>query len=206
MRRLRHSLLRLTQRFRRDDRAVAAVEFALIMPFMLLLYFGSMEAAALFTVDKRVNSVSATIGDLVSQWDFDDGALPNDTFADYLSASVAIISPFSSQGLAVVVSLVKVNDDGSTEVLWSESNAAGVPRVAGDPYPDLAADQKMNEIAQGGCVIASEASYSYRPMLGQVFTSNILLAHTNYLLPRFGSQIALNLESTNVSANACTVD
>jgi len=204
MRPLKQQLHRLAQRFRHDDKAVAAVEFALIFPFMLLLYFGSMEAAALFTVDKRVNSVSATIGDLVSQWDMDDGKMPTNTFNDYLSASVAIISPFSSQGLSVVVTLVKVNSDGSTNILWSKANAAGIARTVGDTFPDLAATQKMNQVARKGCVIAAEASYSYSPMLAQVFTSTYRLSHTNYLLPRYGSQVAMNLEDTTLANGACT--
>jgi len=48
----------LLQRIRRlgaSESGAAAVEFALIMPFMLALYFGSMEASVLFTADKRVN-------------------------------------------------------------------------------------------------------------------------------------------------------
>ena len=59
----------------RREEGVAAVEFALIMPFLLLLYFGSMEASALFTADKRVNSISATVGDLDSQWNPKDGKI-----------------------------------------------------------------------------------------------------------------------------------
>ena len=55
----------LIRRFASDEQGVAAVEFALIMPFLLTLYLGSIEAAALFTADKRVNSISATVGDLV---------------------------------------------------------------------------------------------------------------------------------------------
>jgi hypothetical protein len=204
--RLRAAMLRLAGRFRRDDKAVAAVEFALIMPFMLMLYFGSMEAAALFIADKRVNSVSATIGDLVSQWDMDDGAMPQETFEDYLAASLSIISPDSGTGLAVVVSLVKVNDDGSTRVLWSLSNAAGVPRNAGDPLPKLGVDMMINQVARGGCVLASEASYGFSPMLAQVFTQRYMLAHTNFLLPRFGSQVALNVGDTDVPGNACYVN
>lgn len=203
---LRAALLRLAGRFRRDDKAVAAVEFALIMPFMLMLYFGSMEAAALFIADKRVNSVSATIGDLVSQWDMDDGAMPQETFEDYLNASVSIISPDSGTGLAIVISLIKVDDEGGTEVLWSLANATGVPRNAGDPMPKLGIDMMINQVARGGCVLASEASYGFSPMLAQVFTQRYMLSHTNFLLPRFGSQVALNVGDTDLAGNACYAD
>lgn len=199
-------LILLLQRFRREDRAVAAVEFALITPFLLTMYLGSIEAAALYAADKRVNSVSATIGDLVSQWDMDDGKLPTATWDDYLAASSLIIMPYSSTGLKVVVSLVKVKADGTTVVLWSKANVAGTARTKNQPYPNFPTTLMMNQVAQKGCILAAEASYSYKPMLGQVFTTALDLNHINFLMPRFGSTTALDLESNSpaLAATACT--
>jgi Flp pilus assembly protein TadG len=96
LRRLIQNVVLSVRRLRRNDEAVAAVEFALIVPFLITLYLGSIEAAALFTVDKRVSSISSTIGDLVAQWDPSDGDLTtvtNGTLPDYLSASTGIIAP-----------------------------------------------------------------------------------------------------------------
>ena len=45
------------------------------MPVLITLYFGSLEASALLTADKRVNTISSTVGDLVGQWDPDDGKI-----------------------------------------------------------------------------------------------------------------------------------
>ena len=205
------NLLLLLRRFRREERAVAAVEFALITPFLLSLYFGSLEAAALFTADKRVNSVSATIGDLVSQWDQDDSAcaatsckLPTATFDDYMAASSLIIMPYSSTGLKVVVSLVKVKADGTTSVLWSKANSAGTTKTLNQAYTGFSTTSMMNQVARGGCILVAEASYSYKPMLAQVFTAAINLKHTNYFMPRFGSTVALNLQTTSLDKTACT--
>ena len=52
-----------------DERGVAAVEFALILPFLLLLFLGTIEASSLITVDRRVNVISGTVGDLVARTD-----------------------------------------------------------------------------------------------------------------------------------------
>ncbi len=201
------SLAQTIATFRQEERAIAAVEFALVLPLLLLLYFGSIEAASLFTVDKRINSVSATIGDLVSQWDPGEGKLSSGTsgtLTDYLNASSAIIVPYPTAGLKIVVSLVQVRANGNTRVLWSRANAEGTPKTVGNAYADLDASPYMNEVSRGGCVIAAEASYAYLPLMGQVFTSAINLQHTNYFLPRFGSDEPINLDTTNLARNACT--
>lgn len=199
------SFARLLGRLRRDNEAVAAVEFALIAPFLLMLYLGSMEAAVLFSVDRRVNSISATIGDLVSQWDPSDKKLKTATLTDYLNASTGILSPYSTSGLAIVVSLVKVNKTtGVTSVLWSRTNANGVAKTEDQPYPGLTADLEINKVARGGCIIAAEVTYPYVPLLGQVFPNAIRLGHTNYFMPRFGSDPPIELETKSLASKACT--
>ena len=201
-----------TGRLRRNDEAVAAVEFALIVPFLITLYFGSIEAAALFTVDKRIDSISSTIGDLVAQWDPGDGDLTTGTggtLTDYMNASTGILSPYSTSGLKIVVSLVKVKNDGTTKILWSKANAAGTAKTTSTSYTELesSSNTQMNTVSHGGCVIAAEVSYSYLPLLGQVFKVALNLKHTNYFLPRFGSSAPIDVDTTpspGLAADSCT--
>lgn len=176
----------LVSRFRRGERGNAAVEFALITPFLLSLYFGSMEASALYTADRRVNTISATIGDLVSQWDPDDGSLPLAKLNDYFAAAQSLIFPMSTTGLKQVVSYVQVKSDGTTVVIWSKGFNGGTARVKDAAYP-LAATKQMNVVARGGYIICAEVYYPYKPMLAQVFVNTVNLSHENIYLPRYGS-------------------
>ena len=50
-----------------DTRAVAAVEFALLLPVMLTLYIGSVEVSQALSVDRKVVLLSRTVGDLTTQ-------------------------------------------------------------------------------------------------------------------------------------------
>lgn len=199
-----HAFPNLVRRFARDDKAVAAVEFALIMPFLMALYFGSMEGAALYTADKKVNSISATVGDLVSQWDPNDGNLATSTVSDYFSASTGLINPYSTTGVKIVVSLIEVKSDGTTKVLWSTANAAGTPRTVNSSFTPLVTTSMMDQVARGGCLIAAETSYSYKPLLAQVFKNALNLSHVNYFMPRYGSTQPINLSSTSLASSACT--
>jgi len=201
-----HALIERIRGFGRNERAVAAVEFALIMPFLLSLYFGSMEASALFTVDKRVNTISATMGDLIAQWDPDDGTIPAATLTTYFAAATGLINPYSSSGVKQVISLVFVKSDGTTKVLWSTQSGGGTLRTVGATYAPLttSANTMTNTVARGGCIVAAEVSYSYKPLLGQVFKTALNLAHTNYFIPRYGATGVINLSSTSLTATACT--
>ena len=198
------ALIERIRGFRRDERAAAAVEFALIMPFLLTLYFGSMEASALFTVDKRINTISATMGDLIAQWDPDDGTIPTATLSGYFAAAGGIITPYSSSGVKQVVSLIFVKSDGTTKVLWSTQSGGGTTRTVGNPYTPLSTSSMTDQVARGGCIVAAETSYSYQPLLGQVFKSNLNLAHTNYFIPRYGATGVINLQTTSLTSTACT--
>jgi Flp pilus assembly protein TadG len=209
IRKLLQNAVLAARRLRRNDEAVAAVEFALIVPFLITLYFGSIEAAALFTVDKRLSSISSTIGDLVAQWDPGDGELTTgtgSTLTDYLNASTGIMSPYSTVGLKIVVSFVQVKNDGTTKVVWSKANASATAKTTGAVYTDLttANAPQMNTVSRGGCVIAAEVTYSYLPILGQVFKVALNLKHTNYFLPRFGSTDPIDIDTMVVAADACT--
>ena len=201
---MRTFLASLTRRFARDEQAVAAVEFALIMPFLMALYFGSMEAAALYTADKKVNSISATVGDLVSQWDPNDGTLSTSTLSDYASASTGLINPYATAGVKTVVSLIEVKSDGTTKVLWSQGYGGGTARTVNSSFSPLSSGSMMDQVSRGGCLVTSETSYSYKPLLAQVFKSALNLSHVNYFLPRYGSTQPINLSTTSLASNACT--
>ena len=61
--------VRLMRRMRivRDRRGVSAVEFALILPTMILLYVGVAEIGNAITIYRRTSTVASTAADLTAQ-------------------------------------------------------------------------------------------------------------------------------------------
>jgi Flp pilus assembly protein TadG len=177
----------LLRRFGVDREGAAAVEFALILPFLLLLYMGTVEASSLMTVDRRIAVISGAMGDLVARWDPDGAAMTSDDITDFFRASEGIIMPYPTTGLQQVVSFVRVNADGSTEVAWSRGYNGGTQRTAGQPYPEIPSN--LRNLASGGFIVASETTYPYRPVLGLVFRDELSLYSESFYLPRFGRPI-----------------
>ncbi len=193
--RARHSLARIGRalhRFRMAERGVAAVEFALILPFLLTLYIGSVEVSSAITVDKRISTVAGALGDLVART---DGQLTNSALNDYFIAAKATMAPYPSTGVRQIVSCVQVKTDGSTNVVWSRSTDATMAHTVGQPYPNIKSTDAIVAVAKGQFVIVSEASYTYTPLFGYVFPSDFNLYHEYFHLPRNGGQITIEAQS-----------
>lgn len=194
MKRLRNAIRRLITRFARNDQAVAAVEFALILPFLIFLYMGSIEASSLFTVDRRIEVISATTADLLARWNPNQvPALSKSTVEDYFRAAEGIITPYTTSGLKQVLSFVTVNAAATTiKVAWSCAYNGGTALI---PGTDFVLGAKMKLLAtsnntKAGFVIVAKTNYSYKPVLGMVFTSALNLENQSLFLPRFGATLA----------------
>lgn len=178
-------------RFRRNASGVAVVEFALILPLLILLYFGSIEASSLYTVDRRVTVIAGTVGDLIARWDPGSAntPIPEGTFTSYFAAANVIMRPYGTGALQQVVSLIYIDPAGAATVMWSRATGTGAaPRTTNSSYP-LAATAQLNQMARGttgGYLVVAEVYNLYKPVLGLVFNEALNLSHASFFLPRFG--------------------
>jgi Flp pilus assembly protein TadG len=181
-----HRLLERIGIFRRDVAGVAAVEFALILPMMLMLYVGTVEASALISMDRRVQTIAGAVGDLVSRANVN---LPACDLKDYFQAAAGIMAPYTSDPVQQIITSVQVKADGTTLVAWSRAAGGAVAHNVGEAYP---LPQAMKDISLNAYVIVSEASYSYMPITKLIYSQAIQLRRENFYLPRFGGSISIN--------------
>lgn len=183
-------VLRLRQ-LRLGEEAVAAVEFALILPIMLLVYIGSVEASAVISMDRRVQSVAGTLGDLVARSDTNISAA---ALTDYFRAAGGIMTPYPADGLSQVVTQLDVAEDGTATVIWSRQYVNGTYGVGADHQPGdtYKLAKAMQTIAAGNFLIVAEATHTYLPMYGFAFDQPIRLYRENFFMPRFGGSISVN--------------
>lgn len=173
--------------FLHRSEGVAAVEFALILPFMLLLYIGSLELSQLIVVDRRVSTITGAMGDLVSRV---DGEIANATLTDYFKAAEKIITPFPTTGLEQVVTCLEVSSAGVVKVKWSKGYNGGAPHVVDANYTlPTAMINVAKDATKTTYVIVSETAYGYKPLLGIFFDQAINMYRENFYLPRYGELI-----------------
>jgi hypothetical protein len=111
----------------------------LIVPVLVLIYFGTAEITSLMRNLRKIDILSCTIGDTLSQRTMPTAAEVNDVF----QVAPIILAPFDSTRVRMTVSAVGVLGDAETGPLQvcSSLASAGAPvRTAGAAAPVADAD------------------------------------------------------------------
>jgi Flp pilus assembly protein TadG len=166
---------------------VAAVEFAYMVPLLLLATFGTLEVARGVLMHKRFQRASAMVGDLIAR--------EKDLGTDQASAILEIdgimksaehaMKPFSAATLKIGVMSIraKSNDATSTKIEWSRA-------YHGKSVPAQCATKAMpasGMITQGNAAIIVESEYTYQPILANLipgFKTNMTWTDTITHSPR----------------------
>ena len=116
------SLLRIRGLFAgliHDRRGNAAIEFALIVPLMLTLFFGTLEFSSGVAVDRKVTLVARTMSDLTSR----STTVTDTDLSNYLIVGKSIMTPYSATPLNSTITELYVDPNGSTaKVQWSKGS------------------------------------------------------------------------------------
>jgi len=156
-----------------DCRGVAATEFVIVVPVMLLLFFGTDEFASGVAVDRKVTLMARTLSDLTSQ----NISVTDSQFTNFFNASAGIMTPYSASPVRSTITELYV-DPGTlaARVQWSKGSS---PRTAGTTVPIPTALQ-----VGGTYLIYSEVSYVFVPTVGYVMKSSITLSDFTFTRPR----------------------
>jgi Flp pilus assembly protein TadG len=178
------TVLTRLRHWRDDQRAMAAVEFAMVLPFMLTLYIGGVELGDAMAIQVKVTDTAHIVADLVTQQTNPQATPPVTgvtaaTVQGLLGASSATIAPYTSSNLAVTVSEVSTDASGAATVTWSQTRN-GTALAKGTPVtlPSSLAGQPNISMILG------QASYNYTPNLGYTITGTVVLADGYFLFPR----------------------
>jgi Flp pilus assembly protein TadG len=185
---------RALRRFMRDRDGVSAVEFALILPFMLTLYLGGAELGDGLAVQFKATLAARTVSDLASQYITIDSS----TMSEILGAASTVVTPYSPANMTVTISeLTTTNSSGSATVTWSASS--GTPRTAG---ATLTLPTALRTLPSGTSILWGEVTYPYTPAMGYVITGTINMYEDTYFFPRMTSSVACTATGSNYSG--CT--
>jgi Flp pilus assembly protein TadG len=176
----RFSLPQYLDRLARDERAISAVEFAMLLPLMITMYLGTVEVSQAVGINRKVTITAHTVADLASQVT----TIGDTDMTNLLAASAAVIAPYDASKLKVTVSGVQVDNNGVAKIAWSDT-LNGSARTLGSTVTIPAA---LN--SPGAFLVWGEVSYNYVPTIGYVITGAMNLSDQLYMGPRLGNSVA----------------
>jgi len=165
-----------------DCRGLAAVEFAMIVPLMLVLFFGTVEFSSGIAVDRKVTIMARTLSDLTSQ----NISVTDTVLTNIFNASTGIMTPYSTTPVNSTITELYVDPVSKVaRVQWSKGSSA---RAAGTTVA-IPTALKVGDTF----LIFSEVSYKYTPSIGFVMTkTGITMSDFTYTRPRQSTCVMYN--------------
>jgi Flp pilus assembly protein TadG len=164
-------------RLAKDERGVSAVEFALLAPLMVTLYFGTVEVSQGIAAYRKVTLVARTVTDLTSRV----SSVTKSDLDDILNASTTVLAPYPDSKAKVIVASLKIDANSNVTKEWSQSKPADFAFTMPTIPPAL--------IVPNTYLIWSQVSYEYKPVVGYVVTGTLNLKDQMFMRPRLSEKV-----------------
>jgi Flp pilus assembly protein TadG len=180
---------RSASRLGADCSGIAATEFAVIVPLMLVMFFGTVEFSSGVAVDRKVTLVARTLSDLTSQ----STTVTDTDLSNFFAAAAGILTPYSATPTKSTITQLYVDPNTlKAKVQWSkastiDSSGNVVLGTSTHNASDVVTIPAALAVA-GTYLIWSEVSYQYVPAVGYVMAkTGINLSDLTYTRPRQSS-------------------
>jgi hypothetical protein len=177
--------MRWLRQLRRDTQGVSIIEFALMLPMLIMVGAGGLELINYVLANQKLERIASITADNVAR----NTLAPSEgSFVDTFAGVEEIAEPFDfdADGRVILTGVIGVPESGTIvgKVVWQRCSGqlAGITSMVGkqaaDPDQWGSGDDAVlpNNIAilQNQLVVVSEVAYRYQPMisLAQLPSSN----------------------------------
>ena len=167
----------MLKRFVRNAGGAVAIEFALVLPLILVLYYGMAETTQALLASRRVSVVATAVGDLTAQ----ATQLKKAQIDDIFNISAAALKPFPVKDLGIRIVSIETTAAGVPQIRWQQQRGTFPSGV------DLSTVEKTASIA----VIRAETIYTYQTPFGQIFPQAFVFKKQMDMRPRGGVAVVL---------------
>jgi Flp pilus assembly protein TadG len=166
-----------------STRGVAAIEFAMIVPVLLIIFLASFDGGRAIVVYMKVRAATFALAAITNQY----STLQSTDMTSIVGATSVVLAPYSSNPAVVTISQLSMANTGHATVSWSYS-LNGSARVLGATVavPSTLTPANNPTCSSYPCyLILAEVSYRYTPIFG-FFTAagTIALSDNLYVTPR----------------------
>lgn len=115
------------KRLAKDREGMGAVEFAIIVPILLMVYITSFELTIGLSVAKRATRASGAIADIVTQ----QSSVNKTYLKTMINAADGIFEPYSITGLQLKITGISIDASSKPTVAWSWAQDDSRPYAVG---------------------------------------------------------------------------
>jgi Flp pilus assembly protein TadG len=169
----------ILHRFVRDPKGVSAIEFAIVLPFMVALYVGAIELGDGLSIRFKATTAVRAVTSLASEY----VSIDTSAMSTILNAASTVMTPYTLSGMAITLTEITTNGSGQGTVTWSCS-LGGTAHTWNASYT-LPTNLQTANIT----VLLGEVSYPYTPGLGYVISGTVNIYQNIYFYPRLSSTI-----------------
>ncbi|MBZ9739377.1 MULTISPECIES: TadE/TadG family type IV pilus assembly protein [unclassified Mesorhizobium] len=179
-------------RFWSNRRGVAAVEFALIAPILLIMYFMTMEASQAIETSKKVSRIGSMVADLVTQQ-------PTIAKADLdaiMKIGTLTLQPYSRSVPDITITAIQITTDATPKVnvVWSRKVVNGTYSVGATAGTATTVPTALK--VAGTFLVRVDSTLAYKPIVSwttdsqqklgfvETLAKGMTMSETYYLRPR----------------------
>jgi Flp pilus assembly protein TadG len=166
------------RKLRKDKSGLAAVEFAMLLPVMITLFFGVVEISMALSCRANVTNVASVAGDLVAQ----ESAMTTSDMTNVFNAADAILYPYDTSVAKITVSSVEY--DTSTQSLTSGKVGWSCAKNATAKSTGTTVTLPTGLMTANSSVIVAEIVYNYTSPTTKFITGTKVMSNTFYTKPR----------------------
>jgi Flp pilus assembly protein TadG len=182
--------LRRLARFGREQRGVAAVEFAILASVLTFALLGGTELSRYTLMHQKMDRVSASVSNMVAQ----SSTMKTVDFDNMWGAAIQMAKPFDLGGASskVIISFIVAESDTTYRVQWQRAGAGTLSQSSQiGSEGGLATMPSGVTMKQGDTIVAVEVYATYAPFVFPEVVSSSLVYHRSFDQPRLVDLITL---------------
>jgi Flp pilus assembly protein TadG len=181
--------------FAASTRGIAAVEFAMVIPVLLILLLATFDGGRAIAIYMKVRSATYTLGAVTNQYSI----IQSTDMTSIVGATALVLQPYSSAPIIVRISQLSMNSSGQTTVSWSYSlNGTALTQGSSVTIPTSFAPTNNATCGSYPCyLILAQVSYAFSPSFNYFTTGTITLSDNLYVTPRSSTCVLYPPQNVN---------
>jgi Flp pilus assembly protein TadG len=176
------ALVSAYRRFAASTHGLAAIEFAMVLPVMLILLLASYDAGNGIALYMKVRSATYTLAAITNQYT----TIQATDMDSIVGATSVVLAPYPSAPVVVTISQIKISSTNKTTVSWSYSlNGTALTQGTSVTLPSTLTSSNNPCGTNTPCyLIYGQVSYTFTPSFGFFAIGGISLSDSIYVVPR----------------------